>query len=80
MTRAEAIQEARRRWGPKGKAAIATGIGPWSGLCLVGPGSIAGLPIGGKGRTWEEAFRDADSLADRVIIGIPATPPERTTP
>lgn len=55
MTRAEALAEARKRWGSE---AIIFNQGR---VYLLAPsGSFEGNPRSGWGRSWEAAFADAD--------------------
>lgn len=62
MGRREALQEARRRWGPDG------GVWEQGALKSVGRhGVVAGKKrltwVAGQAHTWEEAFANADDRA-----------------
>ncbi len=54
-----AIVEAKRRWGPD--AGICNGTG--ARKCQVGAPVAGYFQILGQGRTWREAFEDADARA-----------------
>jgi len=69
MTREEAEREAVRRWGPR---AMAWCRGPvvFHAECVVGIGGAHAFAIGtyctyGKGRTFEAAFKNAESRGYR---------------
>ena len=61
MTDDEARQEARRRWGARGKAERwQHQIGPISKLFVVGRHVQFVFEVFGEGDTWEEAFDNAN--------------------
>ena len=75
MTRAEALKEARRRWGPTGYAdSIQDNDGPGAvalslvlgSMCEVGHSSRDGsLVVKGRGPSWEVAFQDATNRSGK---------------
>ena len=61
MTDDEARQEARRRWGARGKAERwQHQIGPIAKLFVVGRHVQFVFEVFGEGDTWEEAFENAN--------------------
>jgi hypothetical protein len=63
VTEQQAVDEARRRWGPRGHARV-SGYDPHSGAmashhCQVGIMASECLWVCGSGSTWEDAFRVA---------------------
>lgn len=55
MTRTEALEEARRRWGPEADVRLGVLVGQWINHVVCGPRGLMG-----NGKTWEAAFADAD--------------------
>lgn len=60
----EALQEARRRWGPSGAVSIADNYA--RSRLLVGELRGSRFWILGRGATWKAAFADADARAIRA--------------
>ena len=68
MTKRDALTEARRRWGVKGRIGLRRKIGP--NRYRVGIFKTVPFPytdIQGMGDTWEAAFADATSRERRRI-------------
>lgn len=75
MTRAEALAEAKRRWGPEAVVSSWRHIGAhgkrrgqrWEYQvgCMEGVGEEYGATWKGSGDSWEAAFADADARSSR---------------
>ena len=64
MTKTEALQEAKRRWGEH--AYVRAETGAVSGRFSVGFCEGVLFFVKGRGETWEEAFAGADSHAKKL--------------
>jgi hypothetical protein len=63
MTKAEALKEARRRWGHKGRAWVGARSSPLARYRVgyyYNP-AVSSSRICGAGKSWEAAFIDADN-------------------